>query len=51
MAQTGHEPVGSMGNDVPLAILSERPQLLFSYFKQLFAQVTNPPSILYANKL
>ena len=43
MAQTGAEPVGSMGNDTPLAVLSERPQLLFSYFKQLFAQVTNPP--------
>ncbi len=43
MAETGHEPVGSMGNDVPLAVLSERPQLLYSYFKQLFAQVTNPP--------
>ncbi len=43
MAETGQEPVGSMGNDAPLAVLSERPQLLFSYFKQLFAQVTNPP--------
>ncbi|MGC8739690.1 MAG: glutamate synthase large subunit [Candidatus Hydrogenedens sp.] len=43
MAETGAEPVGSMGNDVPLAVLSERPQLLFNYFKQLFAQVTNPP--------
>ncbi|MCK7460952.1 MAG: hypothetical protein MZU84_02215 [Sphingobacterium sp.] len=39
----GQEPVGSMGNDTPLAVLSERPQLLFDYFKQLFAQVTNPP--------
>ncbi|WP_418692696.1 glutamate synthase central domain-containing protein, partial [Alistipes putredinis] len=37
------EPVGSMGNDTPLAILSERPQLLFNYFRQQFAQVTNPP--------
>ena len=37
------EPVGSMGNDTPLAVLSLRPQLLFNYFKQLFAQVTNPP--------
>ncbi|WP_394173726.1 glutamate synthase large subunit [Guptibacillus hwajinpoensis] len=37
------DPIGSMGNDVPLAVLSERPQLLFNYFKQLFAQVTNPP--------
>ncbi len=43
MAQTGEEPTGSMGNDSALAILSERPQLLFNYFKQLFAQVTNPP--------
>ena len=43
MAEQGKEPVGSMGNDVPLAILSKRPQLLFNYFKQLFAQVTNPP--------
>ena len=43
MAMTGTEPVGSMGNDVALAVLSERPQLLYSYFKQLFAQVTNPP--------
>jgi len=43
MAETGTEPVGSMGDDVALAVLSERPQLLYSYFKQLFAQVTNPP--------
>jgi glutamate synthase domain-containing protein 2/glutamate synthase domain-containing protein 1/glutamate synthase domain-containing protein 3 len=43
MAEKGEEPVGSMGNDAPHAILSTRPQLLFSYFKQLFAQVTNPP--------
>ena len=43
MAETGADPVGSMGNDAPLAVLSERPQLLYSYFKQLFAQVTNPP--------
>ena len=43
MAATGAEPVGSMGNDAPLAVLSDRPQLVFSYFKQLFAQVTNPP--------
>jgi len=42
MAQDGQEPVGSMGNDIPPAVLSNRPQLLFSYFKQLFAQVTNP---------
>ncbi|MFZ2655321.1 MAG: glutamate synthase large subunit [Victivallales bacterium] len=43
MAETGHEPTGSMGNDAALAVLSEKPQLLFAYFKQLFAQVTNPP--------
>ncbi|TMA74172.1 MAG: glutamate synthase large subunit [Deltaproteobacteria bacterium] len=43
MATTGNEAVGSMGTDTPLAVLSERPQLLFNYFKQLFAQVTNPP--------
>src|SRR5579863_255189 len=43
MAVTGEEPVGSMGTDTPLAVLSTRPQLLFNYFKQLFAQVTNPP--------
>jgi glutamate synthase (NADPH/NADH) large chain len=42
MAAAGEEPVGSMGNDTPLAVLSDRPQLLFAYFKQLFAQVTNP---------
>ncbi|HET6882283.1 MAG TPA: glutamate synthase large subunit [Pirellulales bacterium] len=43
MALDGQEPVGSMGNDTPLAVLSDRPQLLYNYFKQLFAQVTNPP--------
>ncbi|HSK98737.1 MAG TPA: glutamate synthase large subunit [Rubrobacteraceae bacterium] len=43
MARDGKEPDGSMGTDTPLAVLSERPQLLFSYFKQHFAQVTNPP--------
>ncbi|MBU6145447.1 MAG: glutamate synthase large subunit [Paenibacillaceae bacterium] len=43
MALTGVDPIGSMGYDAPLAVLSERPQLLYSYFKQLFAQVTNPP--------
>jgi glutamate synthase domain-containing protein 2/glutamate synthase domain-containing protein 1/glutamate synthase domain-containing protein 3 len=42
MAEAGEEPTGSMGNDTPLAVLSRRPQLLFSYFRQLFAQVTNP---------
>ncbi|MBI5396580.1 MAG: glutamate synthase large subunit [Verrucomicrobia bacterium] len=43
MATDGVEPVGAMGNDTPLAVLSNRPQLLYNYFKQLFAQVTNPP--------
>jgi len=43
MAANGEEPMGSMGTDVPLACLSDRPQSLFNYFKQLFAQVTNPP--------
>ncbi|HEX8914165.1 MAG TPA: glutamate synthase large subunit, partial [Humisphaera sp.] len=43
MAVNGLEAIGSMGTDTPLACLSERPQLLYSYFKQLFAQVTNPP--------
>jgi glutamate synthase (NADPH/NADH) large chain len=43
MARTGAEPIGSMGHDTPLAVLSHRPRLLFDYFTQLFAQVTNPP--------
>ena len=43
MANTGAEPIGSMGTDTPLAVLSDRPRLLFDYFAQLFAQVTNPP--------
>ncbi|TVR79481.1 MAG: glutamate synthase large subunit [Rhodospirillales bacterium] len=43
MAITGQEPVGSMGRDTPLAVLSDRPKLLYDYFKQCFAQVTNPP--------
>src|SRR5687767_10632335 len=43
MALEGKEPVGSMGTDIPLAVLSDQPQHLSSYFKQLFAQVTNPP--------
>jgi len=42
MAEKGKEPVGSMGNDTPLAVLSDKPKRLFNYFKQLFAQVTNP---------
>jgi glutamate synthase (NADPH/NADH) large chain len=43
MAKTGAEPIGSMGTDTPIAALSDRPRLLFDYFSQLFAQVTNPP--------
>jgi glutamate synthase (NADPH/NADH) large chain len=43
MARTGAEPIGSMGTDTPVAVLSARPRLLFDYFTQLFAQVTNPP--------
>ena len=43
MAMAGEEPVGSMGTDTSLAVLSDRPRVLFDYFKQLFAQVTNPP--------
>ena len=43
MAETAQEPVISMGNDTPLAVLSEKPQLMYNYFKQHFAQVTNPP--------
>ena len=43
MALNGIQPIGSMGTDTPLAVLSDKPQLLYNYFKQLFAQVTNPP--------
>ena len=43
MATNGEEPIGSMGTDTSLAVLSDRPRLLYDYFKQLFAQVTNPP--------
>jgi glutamate synthase domain-containing protein 2/glutamate synthase domain-containing protein 1/glutamate synthase domain-containing protein 3 len=43
MAQDMVEPIGAMGTDIPLAVLSDQPQLLYNYFKQLFAQVTNPP--------
>ena len=43
MATDAIEPMGAMGNDAPLAVLSDQPQLLYNYFKQLFAQVTNPP--------
>ncbi|MFH1692378.1 MAG: glutamate synthase large subunit [Candidatus Omnitrophota bacterium] len=42
MAETGTEPIGSMGNDTPHAVLSQKPKLIYDYFKQLFAQVTNP---------
>ncbi len=43
MGKTAKEPIGSMGSDTPIAVLSERPQLIYNYFQQLFAQVTNPP--------
>src|SRR3954453_18586992 len=43
MARTGGEPLGSMGTDTPVAVLSQRPRMLYDYFQQLFAQVTNPP--------
>lgn len=43
MANNGKEPIGSMGSDTPIAVLSDKPQLVYNYFKQLFAQVTNPP--------
>ncbi len=43
MARTGAEPIGSMGSDTSIAALSNRPRLLYDYFTQLFAQVTNPP--------
>ncbi|BBY80957.1 glutamate synthase large subunit [Mycolicibacterium pulveris] len=43
MARTGAEPIGSMGTDTPIAVLSARPRMLFDYFHQMFAQVTNPP--------
>ncbi len=43
MARAGAEPIGSMGTDTPIAVLSQRPRLIFDYFSQLFAQVTNPP--------
>jgi glutamate synthase (NADPH) large chain len=51
MAENAQEPVLSMGNDAALAVLSERPQLLYTYFKQLFAQVTNPPIDPYRENL
>jgi glutamate synthase domain-containing protein 2/glutamate synthase domain-containing protein 1 len=51
MAITGHQPQGSMGNDAPLAVLSDKPQNLFAYFKQAFAQVSNPPLDAIREKL
>ena len=51
MARQGEEPVGSMGNDAALAVLSDRPRLLYDYFVQLFAQVTNPPLDAIREKL
>ncbi len=51
MAENAQEPVSSMGNDASLAVLSNRPQLLYNYFKQLFAQVTNPPIDPYRESL
>ncbi len=51
MITQGKDPIGAMGNDVPLAVLSERPQSLFNYFKQLFAQVTNPPIDAYREQI
>jgi glutamate synthase (ferredoxin) len=51
MARHGEEPVGSMGNDAALAVLSDRPRLLYDYFAQLFAQVTNPPLDAIREKL
>jgi glutamate synthase domain-containing protein 2/glutamate synthase domain-containing protein 1/glutamate synthase domain-containing protein 3 len=51
MVTNSQEPVGSMGNDAALAVLSERPQLIYNYFKQTFAQVTNPPIDPYRENL
>ncbi|MEW5817634.1 MAG: glutamate synthase large subunit, partial [Spirochaetota bacterium] len=51
MAVSSQEPLGSMGNDAALAVLSDQPQLLFDYFRQLFAQVTNPPIDPYRESL
>ncbi|MBI2222180.1 MAG: glutamate synthase large subunit [Acidobacteria bacterium] len=51
MASRGEEPIGSMGTDTPLAVLSNKPRLLYDYFKQLFAQVTNPPLDAIREKL
>jgi len=51
MSITGHQPQGSMGNDAPLAVLSDKPQNMFAYFKQAFAQVSNPPLDAIREKL
>jgi glutamate synthase (NADPH) large chain len=51
MAEEAQEPISSMGNDAALAVLSDRPQLLYTYFKQVFAQVTNPPIDPYRENL
>jgi glutamate synthase domain-containing protein 2/glutamate synthase domain-containing protein 1/glutamate synthase domain-containing protein 3 len=51
MVKNSQEPIGSMGNDVALAVLSEKPQLLYNYFRQMFAQVTNPPIDPYRESL
>ncbi len=51
MVENSQEPISSMGNDQSLAVLSDRPQLLYNYFKQLFAQVTNPPIDPYRENL
>ncbi|WP_243290168.1 glutamate synthase large subunit [Bacillus sp. FJAT-47783] len=51
MVEEGKDPIGSMGKDTPLAVLSDRPQSLFNYFKQVFAQVTNPPIDAIREKL
>ncbi|WP_371069163.1 glutamate synthase large subunit [Sediminibacillus sp. JSM 1682029] len=51
VVKEGKDPIGSMGSDMPLAVLSDRPQSLFNYFKQLFAQVTNPPIDAYREQI
>ncbi|MCT2536357.1 glutamate synthase large subunit [Aquibacillus koreensis] len=51
LVEQGKDPIGAMGNDIPLAVLSDRPQSLFNYFKQLFAQVTNPPIDAYREQI
>lgn len=51
LVSEGKDPIGAMGNDTPLAVLSDRPQSLFQYFKQLFAQVTNPPIDAYREQI